>query len=63
MRALRRAWFELTDREQEAVTVVLALALLGIGVKLWLAAGSGGAERGVEQRTMLERAEPVQRGR
>ena len=29
------AWFGLTEREQKAVVIVLALALLGIAAKSW----------------------------
>ena len=32
---LFRAWFGLTPDEQKAVIVVLMLALLGIGAKIW----------------------------
>jgi len=32
---IRRAWSELTNEEQKAVLTVLALAVLGIAVRLW----------------------------
>ena len=38
---LVRAWSGLTAHEQQAVMVVLVLALLGIGVKLWHSATTG----------------------
>ena len=34
-RRVRQAWAELTGDEQRAVLVVLALAVLGITVRLW----------------------------
>jgi hypothetical protein len=55
VRRLLGAWFGLTSEEQRAVVLILALALLGLGVRTWHV-----RQKQAAQRTAVSQGQPSQ---